>query len=185
MKTRFFLLSLSTVALSLVGVNTARADRTAIYASGSSLNPPITFSTNRPVRCPLATADGEPSARCDIFGNFYVSGIRGFPAGVDLWYFDLNPNSTKYDPFTINPIYKGQPDSLTGSTMVAAGGDGGGDIDLAVGFGNSTLTTNPILAFSSLIVANLSTGNSVNKADTYNLNPLGNATGGVEGDDRQ
>lgn len=41
--------------------------------------------------------------------------------------------------------------------MVAAGGDGGGDIDLAVGFGNSALTANPILAFSSLIVANLST----------------------------
>ena len=60
-----------------------------------------------------------------------------------------------------------------------------GDIDLAVGFGNSSLTTNPILAFSSLIAANLSTGNSVNKADAYNLNPLGNATGGVEGDDRQ
>src|SRR6185295_20192573 len=57
--------------------------------------------------------------------------------------------------------------------------------DLAVGFGNSSITSTPILAFSSLIAANLSTGNSVNKADTYNLNPLGNATGGVEGDDRQ
>src|SRR5204863_2651597 len=65
------------------------------------------------------------------------------------------------------------------------GGDGGGDIDLAVGFGNSLLTTNPILAFSSLIVANLSTGNSINKADSYNLNPVGNLSGGVAGDDRQ
>ena len=185
MKTRLLLLSLFIVALNLSIADTTRADRTAIYVSGSSLNPPIAFSNNRPVRCPLATADGEPSDRCDIFGNFYVSGIRGFPAGVDLWYLDLNPNSPTYDPFTVNPIYKGQPDSLTGSTMVAAGGDGGGDIDLAVGFGNSALTANPILAFSSLIVANLSTGNSTNKADTYNLNFLGNATGGVEGDDRQ
>lgn len=84
MKTRLLLLSLFIVALNLSIADTTRADRTAIYVSGSSLNPPIAFSNNRPVRCPLATADGEPSDRCDIFGNFYVSGIRGFPAGVDL-----------------------------------------------------------------------------------------------------
>ncbi|MEY2480054.1 MAG: hypothetical protein QOI04_981 [Verrucomicrobiota bacterium] len=185
MKIRLLSLILFTIASSLMMSGTVRADRTGLYVNGSSLNPPIAFSNNRPVRCPLATADGEPSDRCDIFGNFYVSGIRGFPAGVDLWYFDFNPNSSTYDPLTVNPIYKGQPDSLTGSTTVAAGGDGGGDIDLAVGFGNSALTTNPILAFSSLIVANLSTGNSINKAASYNLNPLGNITGGVEGDDRQ
>src|SRR6184192_738269 len=122
MKTRLFLFSLSTVALSLIGVGAARADRTAIYVDGSTLTPPIQFSNNRPVRCPLATADGEPSDRCDIIGNFYVSGIRGFPAGVDLWYFDLNPHSSSYDPLTVNPIYKGQPDSFTGSTTTAAGG---------------------------------------------------------------
>lgn len=185
MKKPLLLLCLFTVALIILTAGSAWADRTALYVNGASLNPPIAFSNNRPVRCPLATADGEPSCRCDIYGNFYVSGIRGFPAGVDLWYFDLNPNSSMYDPFTVNPIYKGQPDSNTGSTMIAAGGDGGGDIDLAVGFGNSSLTANPILAFSSLIVANLSTGNSVNKADTYNLNPLGNLEGGAAGDDRQ
>jgi hypothetical protein len=156
---KLLLFCLFTIALNLSLTGSAWADRTALYQSGAALNPPIAFSNNRPVRCPLATADGEPSCRCDIYGNFYVSGIRGFPAGVDLWYFDLNPNSPMYDPFTVNPIYKGQPDSLTGSTMVAAGGDGGGDIDLAVGFGNSSLTANPILAFSSLIAANLSTGN--------------------------
>jgi hypothetical protein len=166
-------------------ISNVHADRTALYVDGATLNPPIAFSNNCPVRCPLATADGEPSCRCDIFGNFYVSGIRGFPAGVDLWYFDFDPGSPMYDPFAKNPIYKGQPDSFTGSTAIAAGGDGGGDIDLAVGFGNSSSSDTPILAFSSLIAANLSTGNSIDQADSYNLNPLGNLEGGVAGDDRQ
>lgn len=165
--------------------STARADRTGNYVDGSTLNPPIKFSDNRPVRCPLATADGEPSCRCDVFGNFYASGIRGFPAGVDLWYVDLNPTSPFYDPYITYPFYRGQPDGFTQQTLVAAGGDGGGDIDLAVGFGNSSVSGTPILAYSSLIVANLSTGNSINFANTYNLNPVGNLEGGVGGDDRQ
>ncbi len=172
-------------AICFLMMGTARADRTANYVDGSTLNPPIKFSDNRPVRCPLATADGEPSCRCDVFGNFYVSGIRGFPAGVDLWYVDLNPSSPFYDPYITFPVYKGQPDGFTQNTLVAAGGDGGGDIDLAVGFGNSALTGTPILAYSSLIVANLSTGNSIDRATTFNLNPLGNLEGGVAGDDRE
>ncbi len=163
----------------------AKADRTAAYVDGATLSPPIKFSNNRALRCPLATADGEPSCRCDVFGNFYVSGIRGLPAGVDLWYVDLNPSSPTYDPLLNFPFYKGQPDSLTGSYQVAAGADGGGDIDLAVGFGNSAATGTDVLAFSSLIAANLSTGNSVDKAQSYNLNPLGNLEGGAAGDDRQ
>jgi hypothetical protein len=175
--------SLSAVALSALLIATANADRSATYLDGATVN--LRFSDNRPVRCPLATADGEPSCRCDVFGNFYVSGIRGFPAGVDLWYVDLNPSSPTYDPLINFPIYKGQPDGFTMSTQIAAGGDGGGDIDLAVGFGNSSLTGTPILAYSSLIVANLSTGNSINRADSYNLNPVGNLMGGVGGDDRE
>jgi len=172
-------------AASMFSLATARADRTANYVDGSTLNPPLKFSDNRPVRCPLATADGEPSCRCDVFGNFYVSGIRGFPAGVDLWYVDLNPASPFYDPNISFPVYKGQPDGFTQSTLIAAGGDGGGDIDLAVGFGNSALTGTPILAYSSLIVANLSTGNSIDRSTSFNLNPVGNLMGGVGGDDRQ
>ena len=172
-------------AASVLVASAARGDRNGNYVDGSTLNPPIKFSDNRPVRCPLATADGEPSCRCDVFGNFYVSGIRGFPAGVDLWYVDLNPNSPFYDPYITYPYYRGQPDGFTQQTLVAAGGDGGGDIDLAVGFGNSALTGTPILAYSSLIVANLSTGNSLDLAKTYNLNPVGNLEGGVAGDDRE
>ena len=49
----------------------------------------ITFSPNVTVKAPSANRDGEPSNRTDKFGNHYTSAIRGVPAGVDLWYFDL------------------------------------------------------------------------------------------------
>jgi len=40
------------------------------------------------------------------FWNFYVSGIRGLPAGVD---FGIRSESEQHEvrSFTINPIYKG------------------------------------------------------------------------------
>src|SRR5207302_4419065 len=62
------------------------------------------------------------------------------------------------------------------------GADGGGDVDLAVGFNASDPAT---LAFSSLVASNISTGNSVNRGQTFTLNPLGNVTGGAPADDRQ
>ncbi len=63
--------------------------RTASYLKGG-----ITFSPNVTVKAPVAARDGEPSSRTDKRGNHYVSGIRGVPAGVDLWYFDLRPDSS-------------------------------------------------------------------------------------------
>ena len=150
-------------------------------------------------KAPVTVADGEPSNRTDVQGNFYVGGIRGVPAGVDLWRFNLNPASGNYDPLLQNPIYRGQPDAFVtdNGTGTEGGGDGGGDIDLAVGFGPNlsvqsaanpiTLPGPPILAFSSLAAANLSTGNSLDRGNpaTYNKNPVGNLAGGVGVDDRQ
>src|SRR5258707_33205 len=89
-----------------------------------------------------------------------------------------------------NPQYRGQPDSLTstGMTGVSAGGDGGGDVDLAVGF-NSEATENPsappTIAYASLVAANISTQRSTDRGVTFTPNPAGNATGGAVGDDRQ
>lgn len=155
--------------------------RTATYVSGG-----IGFSNNVALKAPATLRDGEPSNRTDIKGNAYVGGIRGFPAGVDLWFFDLNPNSPTYDPNMRVPFYRGQPDAFSPSpTLGDLGGDGGGDIDLAVSFGIPNGQTDPTLAFSSLIAANVSTGNSTDRAATYNKNPLGNVTGGVAADDRQ
>jgi hypothetical protein len=151
--------------------------RTATYLKGG-----ITFSPNVTVKAPVAGRDGEPSSRTDKFGNHYVSGIRGVPAGVDLWYFDLRPGSSAYDPLMRHPVYRGQPDSFTMDDATAVGADGGGDVDLAVGMNGADP---PTLAFSSLVAANISTGKSPDRGQTFTLNPLGNVTGGAPADDRQ
>src|SRR5262249_54538464 len=65
--------------------------RTATYLPGQAA-----FSRNVTVRAPVASSDGEPSLRVDVRGNCYVGGIRGVPAGVDLWRFDLDPSSPTF-----------------------------------------------------------------------------------------
>jgi hypothetical protein len=157
--------------------------RTPSYVSGG-----IAFSPNTPLKAPVAARDGEPSIRTDYKGNSYTGGIRGVPAGVDLWYVNLDPTSTKFDPLMRFPAYRGQPDGTTNQTPADVGADGGGDIDLAVGFpplpGQSEPAV-PFLAYSSLTLANISSGNTTNRGETFNLNPAGNLTGGPPGDDRQ
>jgi hypothetical protein len=157
--------------------------RTADYVSGG-----ITFSPSVALKAPVAGRDGEPSNRTDALGNFYVSGIRGFPAGVDLWYADLQPSSGTYDPFMRNWVYRGQPDAFSPTDQADLGGDGGGDVDLAVSMPDPTtsaLPTPPTLASSSLIAANISTQKSVDKGQTFTQNNLGNVSGGAPADDRQ
>ncbi len=159
--------------------------RTATYLDGGG----IVFGPNTTVKAPVAGRDGEPSARTDFKGNAYVGGIRGVPAGVDLWYFDLNPSSPTFDPTMRVPIYRGQPDGFTEKTAADVGGDGGGDIDLAVGFPPISSTDverdPPFLAYSSLTLANIPTGRSRDRAVTFEFNNAGNLTGGPPGDDRQ
>jgi hypothetical protein len=166
-----------------VSVAAQAAARTATYVTGG-----INFSPNVTARAPVAPRDGEPSNRTDKLGNFYIAGIRGFPAGVDLWYVDLQPASGSYDPFMRNPIYRGQPDAFSPDDQADLGGDGGGDVDLAVSMPDPTtnaLPSPPTLASSSLIAANISTQKSTDKGATFTRNNLGNATGGVPADDRQ
>jgi hypothetical protein len=164
---------------------------------------PITFSPNYTTRAPYIGQDVEPSVRCDKFGNCYVAAIRGVPGGTDLWYFDLRPTvnglpNPNYDPYMRNPQYRGQPDKITAVDCTqttppalcdgTVGSDGGGDVDIAVGF-NSEATENPnappTLAYSSLVVGNISTQTSADRGATFTPNPAGNVTGGVPGDDRQ
>jgi hypothetical protein len=155
--------------------------RTANYIQGG-----ITFSNSIPLKAPVASRDGEPSNRTDFAGNAYVGAIRGFPAGVDLWRFDLNPLSPSFDPNMRVPIYRGQPDAFSPAASEAElGGDGGGDIDLAVPFSLPAGQSSPTLAFSSLIAANVSTGNSIDRGASFQKNPVGNGTGGIVVDDRQ
>ena len=155
--------------------------RTATYVEGG-----ITFSANRQVRAPVTLRDGEPSNRVDFMGNAYVGAIRGVPAGVDLWHFDLNPTSPGYDPHMRVPAYRGQPDAISpAATEADLGGDGGGDIDLAVSFGLPAGQTNPTVAFTSLALANVSTGKSTDRGVSFQRNPAGNGTGGIPVDDRE
>jgi hypothetical protein len=158
------------------------AERSPTHQSGG-----ITFSPNVTVKAPVSARDGEPSIRTDYKGNSYTGGIRGVPAGVDLWYVNLNAASPTFDPLMRFPAYRGQPDGTTQQTEVDAGGDGGGDIDLAVAFPpfSGPERDIPLLAYSSLTLANIPTGKSVDRGVTFNFNPSGNLTGGPPGDDRQ
>ncbi|MGH9873409.1 MAG: PKD domain-containing protein, partial [Pyrinomonadaceae bacterium] len=153
---------------------------TPVYEKGG-----LAFSPNVALRASATGRDGEPSLRVDKFGNAYVAGIRGVPAGVDLWYFDLNPSSLTYDPLMRNQIYRGQPDQFSPDEAIEVGADGGGDVDLAVGFDEASPGNPPFLAFSSLTAANISTARSTDRGATFTKNPAGNVTGGVPADDRQ
>lgn len=157
---------------------TVLTQRKASYLKGG-----ITFSPNWHDTSPGSNMVVEPSDRTDQIGNHYLSGIHGFPAGCDLWYYDLNPSSAYYDPFMRNPQYRGMPDAFTQNRQdVEAGGDGGGDVDLAVAPGT---TGTPTVAFVSLIAANISSAKSTDLGKTFAQNQAGNATGGPVGNDRQ
>jgi len=155
----------------------------------------MTFSSSVTVRAPYIGQDVEPSMRTDRLGNAYVAAIRGVPGGTDLWYFDLRPTvpgpdgspipNPTYDPFMRNPQYRGQPDSITGSQDATVGGDGGGDVDMAVGFDEATPGSPPYLAYTSLVIGNISSQRSTDRGVTFVKNPAGNVSGGVPGDDRQ
>src|SRR6266851_4519384 len=169
--------------------------RTALFITGSKTG--ISFSHSRALYAFGAGQDVEPNVRVDYQGNAYVGGIRGLTGGNDLWRFDLNPSSPTYDPFLTaatpawsangsvsNPAYKGQPDALAPNNESELGGDGGGDMDLAVGFKPAVPSAMPpILATSSLVAANVSVQRSTDRGETLTNNPAGNTT--VPVDDRQ
>jgi hypothetical protein len=169
--------------------------RTATIVSGSKTG--IAFSRSRSVYAFGSGQDVEPSVRVDYQGNAYVGGIRGLLGGNDVWRFDLNPGSAAYDPFLVaatptfdaaghvsNPAWKGQPDALSPNDPSDLGGDGGGDLDIAVGFRPAAPTTDPAtVATSSLMAANVSAQRSLDRGETFTNNPSGNTT--VQVDDRQ
>ena len=153
--------------------------RTATYLSGG-----ITFSPSVTVKAPVAARDGEPSNRVDFTGNAYVSGIRGVPAGVDLWFFDLAQASGTFDPQLRHPAYRGQPDSFPLADVADVGADGGGDVDLAVGFSNPTNPASavPNLTAVSLVAANISSSRSQDRGVTFMKDPAASV---IPADDRQ
>ena len=149
--------------------------RSATYVAGL-----LQFGHNFTLKAPVTVSDGEPSLRVDTRGNCYVGGIRGVPAGVDLWRFDLNPASPTFDPDLRNPVYLGQPDAFAPGDSTG-GADGGGDIDIATSFPASPSAT-PIVTIVSLAAAEISSAVSTNRGANFTLSP---AVVPVPSDDRQ
>ncbi len=141
--------------------------------------PGVRFSPNVTVVAPGAARDCEPSLRVDVAGNCYVGGIRGVPAGVDLWRFNLDPSSPGFDPQLRTPLYLGQPDAFAPGDSVG-GKDGGGDIDIATSFPTGSAT--PAVTIVSLAAANISSAVSADRGDHFALSP---AVATVPVDDRQ
>ena len=158
--------------LTLVAPPAARTATTAGFSA--------TWSPNTTMYAPGASRDCEPSVRVDTKGNCYVGGIRGVPAGVDLWRFDLDPNSATYDPLMRSPTYLGQPDAFADEDTVG-GKDGGGDIDIATSFPSSPSET-PWVTITSLALANISSAVSSDKGDHFALSA---AVAEIPADDRQ
>ena len=149
--------------------------RSATYVAGN-----LRFSQNVTVRAPVAARDCEPSLRVDTRGNCYVGGIRGVPAGVDLWRFDLDPASSSFDPGLQNPSYLGQPDAFAPGDSTG-GADGGGDIDIAVSFPTHPDSI-PVVTIASLAAANISSAYSFDRGEHFALSP---AVAAAPADDRQ
>jgi hypothetical protein len=101
------------------------------------------------------------------------------PAGVDLWRFDLDPQSPGYDSQLRSAVYLGQPDAFADEDTVG-GKDGGGDIDIATSFPGNGST--PYVTIVSLALANISSAVSSDKGEHFALSP---AVADAPADDRQ
>ena len=143
----------------------------------------ITFSRTVPLYARGTVRTEEPSVRVDVRGNCYVGGIRGAPAGVDMWRFDLDPSSPAFDPEMRNAFYLGQPDVFQqqgAEDSTAGGADGGGDIEIATSF--PTDSSLPVMSMVSLAVADISANVSSDRGTTWQHN---GAAAAIPSDDRQ
>lgn len=128
------------------------------------------------VMAPEAFSDGEPSVRVDIRGNQYPAGIRGVPAGVDVWRFGPNafcPRFTFHDDEefpTGDPadgyVWLGQPDGIFATDGAGSPDAGGGDIELATSF-PADATATPVLSMVSLTLANITAAASFDRGNNW------------------
>src|SRR3989440_2773776 len=110
----------------------------------------------------------EPSIRTDRFGRSFVIGPTGVPAGCKAWRVTHDGSAA---------AYLGQPDHTAG----------GGDCDWAIGPQETSATISPpatddVLAYSSLSLANITTGKSDNGGNSFG--PPNVYSQQVGGDDR-
>src|SRR5438067_4803902 len=110
----------------------------------------------------------EPSIRTDRFGRPFVIGPTGVPAGCKAWRVTHDGSAA---------AYLGQPDHTAG----------GGDCDWAIGPQETSATISPpatddVLAYSSLTLANITTGKSDDGGNSFG--PPNVFSQQVAGDDR-
>ena len=110
----------------------------------------------------------EPSIRTDRFGRPFVIGPTGVPAGCKAWRVTHDGSAA---------AYLGQPDHTAG----------GGDCDWAIGPQETSPTISPpatddVLAYSSLSLANITTGKSDDGGNSFG--PPNVYSQQVGGDDR-
>ncbi len=132
----------------------------AAKPSGASFNPNLLLQGS--------SNTAEPSIRTDRFGHSFVIGPTGVPAGCKAWRVAHNGSSA---------TYIGQPDHTAG----------GGDCDWAIGPQETSSTISPAptdddLAYSSLSLANITTGKSDDGGNTFG--PPNVYSQQVGGDDR-
>src|SRR5256884_3332182 len=129
-------------------------------ASGQTFNPNLLLQGS--------TNTAEPSIRTDRFGRSFVIGPTGVPAGCKAWRLTHDGSGA---------TYIGQPDHTAG----------GGDCDWAIGPQETSATISPAptdddLAYSSLSLANITTGKSDDGGTSFG--PPNVYSQQVGGDDR-
>jgi len=157
--------ALGVMPLTLLGPAAAAANATkpakaAKPGSGSTFNPNLVLQGS--------TNTAEPSIRTDRFGRSFVIGPTGVPAGCKAWRVTHDGSSA---------TYIGQPDHTAG----------GGDCDWAIGPQETSATISPAptdddLAYSSLSLANITTGKSDDGGNSFG--PPNVYSQQVGGDDR-
>src|SRR5256714_2884974 len=157
--------ALGVLPLALLGpvanaANAAKPAKAAKPISGSTFNPNLLLQGS--------TNTAEPSIRTDRFGRSFVVGPTGVPAGCKAWRVTHDGSSA---------TYIGQPDHTAG----------GGDCDWAIGPQETSATISPAptdddLAYSSLSLANITTGKSDDGGTSFG--PPNVYSQQVGGDDR-
>ena len=144
---------------------------------------------------PEAARDGEPSVRVDQLGNAYPAGIRGVPAGVDVWRFGPDafcPRFAFHDDEEVvagtDPAdgytWLGQPDGIFVTDGEGSPDAGGGDIEIAVNtHSGATLAEPPNLSMVSLTLANITSAASADRGESWS--PANPVAATVPLDDRQ
>lgn len=155
----------------LSGYLTASPSQAANTSSGTaqvstSLPPPATFNVNLLLKGSNSAA--EPSIRTDQFGQSFVIGPTGVPAGCKAFRIRHDGSAS---------TFLGFPDH----------GAGGGDCDWAIGPQETSPTITPsstdnVLAYSSLTLPNITTGKSDDGGTTFG--PPNVYSQQVAGDDR-